>query len=188
MQTKGIFFLISVLSACALAYTRHGIVTYALQALVDLVIVLISIALATLALALKLWRRAVYYGLCIVPIALSFPLDKAERDHRIGARVAIALQKSKYESCKHTGAPLGNGKVLNICSEYSDWAEWGFFETVVYDSSDELGRAKQDYSSSWRSAAKSLKDASFGSMGFDASPLGSHFYLVRFYPELDPKI
>jgi hypothetical protein len=182
MQRKGIFFLVCVISACALAYTRYGMITYALQGLVDLVIVLIGLAFAALALFLRLWRRAAYYMLCIVPIAISFPLEKTERDYHVGVRVAMALEKSKYESCKRGGATLGNGSVLNVCSENSDWADWGFSEAVVYDSSDELARTNKDYSPSWRSAAKALnKKAPFGMMGFDALALNSHFYLVTFY-------
>lgn len=189
MQRKGIFLLVSVISACALAYTRYGMITYALQGLVDLVLVVISVAFAALALFLKLWQRAAYYALCIVPIAISFPLEKAERNYHVGVRVSMALEKSKYESCTRGGATLGNGSVLNVCSENSDWADWGFSEAVVYDSSDELARTKEDYSSSWRSAAKSLnKKAPFGMMGFDALALGSHFYLVTFYQETNSNI
>ncbi|MGG1947336.1 hypothetical protein AB1286_21540 [Trinickia sp. NRRL B-1857] len=155
----------------------------------DLVIVLISLAFATLALFLKLWRRAAYYVLCVVPIAISFPLEKAEHDYHFGVRVAMALEKSKYESCKRSGVTLGNGSVLNVCAENSDWTDWGFSESVVYDSSDELARTKQDYSASWRSAAKSLKEkAPFGAEGFDALPLGSHFYLVTFYDDANSNI
>ena len=130
-----------------------------------------------------------HYGLGVLLVAGSLALDAADKHYHISARIAVTLDRSKYESCKTHGADIGSREVLSVCDVNAGWNEFLFTEAIVYDSSDELARSAGDYSPGWRAAAGSLNGlAPFQSFGFDAYPLGHHYYLLTFSYDAKPVI
>lgn len=184
---RGCFLLASMVSACALAKTRYEALQFTLNLLIDLVLLLLGLGATMRARAWGRRRQAIQYGLGVAMIASSLAVDAADMHYHIGARMAVAFDQSKYESCMTGGAVIGGGKVLSVCDVNTDWNEFLFTEAIVYDSSDELALSARNYSNTWRAGARSLDEvAPFRSYGFDVSPLGRHYYLLTFNYDTKP--
>jgi hypothetical protein len=126
-------------------------------------------------------RQAIHFGLGVALIAGSLAVDAADKHYHVGAQIAVIFDRPKYESCRAHGAVITNGKVLSVCDVNAAWNEFLYTEAVVFDASDEVAHSSHDYSASWRAAARSLdRRAPFQSYGFDAYPLGRHYYLLTF--------
>lgn len=107
-------------------------------------------------------------------------------------RLHLLLFPGHYHHCVESGLHFGKDKVISVCAlEDEDnlalIATEPVFEVgVIYDSSDEIKLPSSQHSSEWRNAA--LKLPPFGLMNYEATPVGNHFYYVRFSSETPPKL
>jgi hypothetical protein len=91
----------------------------------------------------------------------------------------LSAFRSRYESCKRSAVPVGDGKALAICENHD---RIGYFDAIVYDSSDEISLPSEKRSPAWWEAATHQKnDASFEQFEFEAKQIEPHFYYVTFY-------
>jgi len=107
-------------------------------------------------------------------------------------RLHLLMFPGHYQRCIASGLHFGNDKVLGICSlededNFALIATEPVFEVgVIYDSTGEIVLPSSQHSSQWKDAASKLPP--FGFMNYEATPLGKHFYFVRFSSETPPKL
>lgn len=183
----GLFLLVCIVSACALATTRYEALQFTVHLLINLILTLVGLGASMRAWARERRRQAICFGLGVALIAGSLAADAADKHYHVGAQIAVRFDRPKYESCRTRGAIITAGKVLSVCDVNAAWNEFLYTEAVVFDASDEVARPARDYSARWRAAARSLDSrAPFQSYGFDAYPLGHHYYLLTFNYDARP--
>ncbi|WP_459621432.1 hypothetical protein [Burkholderia sp. 3C] len=180
-----VMFAVCFLSACALEYTKYDVVLFWGHLVVTISLLSISIAAISSASATANRRGVILGGasflLIVVPLVLLF----SNRYWHWIPMLDIRFHAASYEACKRDAVTFDDNQKLSVCWQDIRWEGWGFTEALIYDSSDQVASGSNHYSLGWRASARSLAGkAPFGILGFEASPLGRHFYFVTFYEDI----
>lgn len=126
-----------------------------------------------------------YLFACIF-VGLAFLIKIGDVKYNFYSMAKISLLYRRQGGCVNSSAVIDRNNRLSVCYR-KDWDRWGYVESIVYDSSDQIIQSTSKRSAAWEAASISLdRKAPFGILGFTAWRLTGHYYLVRFYYDADP--